>query len=206
MAIARGACSTEDCSGTCFQGCTSCVGTCSSSCTSCTGTCSGSCTNVCTSCVGTCYTGCSGCSGSCSGGCSGCSGSCSGTCKGSCSNGCTTTCTKTCNNFCNAGCEESAMAFTVTEIMKANNMQDLADLVFFELARRPAVSMDSVNGLFVQNNKIYLNNFTGLIAALSNIGQSLNTTDGQGTKAMKSFINEIVNKLLAANAENVPID
>lgn len=188
MAIARYVCSVEDCSGNCSRGCTSCLGTC-------TDTCTGTCTGSCSSCTGTC-----------TGGCSGCSGSCSGTCKGSCSNGCTTTCTKTCNNFCNAGCEESAMAFTVTEIMKANNMQDLADLVFFELARRPTVSMDSVNGLFVQNNKIYLNNFTGLIAALSNIGKSLNTTDGQGTKAMKSFINEIVNKLLAANAENVPID
>lgn len=191
MAIARYVCSVEDCSGTCHRGCTSCLGTCSGGCTSCSGTCSGSCSS---------------CSGTCSGGCSGCSGSCSGTCKSSCSNGCTTACTQTCNNFCNAGCEESAMAFTVAEIMKANNMQDLADLVFFELARRPTASMDSVNGLFVQNNKIYLNNFTGLITALSNIGQSLNTTGEQGTKAMKSFINEIVNKLLAANTENVPID
>lgn len=204
MAVARAVCSVSNCSGTCYQGCTSCEGTCSTGCTSCSGTCSGSCSNVCTSCVGTCHSGCSGCSGSCSGGCSGCSGGCSGTCSGSCTNGCTTTCTQTCNNFCNAGCEESAMAFTVAEFMEADNMQDLADLVFFELARRPSASMESVNGLFVQNNKIYLGDFTQLTSALTDIGQILSYTEEY--KAMKSFVNEIVNKLLAANAETVPID
>lgn len=177
----------------------SCAGTCAGECQSCEGTCVGNCSLTC---FGSCQLTCTG---NCAGSCIGCTGTCNTTCFGSCKTTCTTTCTQTCNNFCNAGCSSSAMAFTITEKLNATNMQTLADLVFFEVSRRPNLSMDSVSNLFSSGNKIYSSNFTKILGALANMERDI-TSPSQGSKALKSFVEEIVANLLAANAENVPID
>lgn len=124
---------TSGCVGACAPGCT---GQCSvKSCAygGCGGTCLG-----CSSCSGVaCKGSCSGCSG-CGSGCAAtCEGTCKDTCEGSCSNGCISTCELTCKDFCNQGCQNSSMGLTLNTYIEAENVQDIANSILFEIARRP---------------------------------------------------------------------
>lgn len=204
----------NNCTGGCKGGCTSCTG-CTGGCTSCTwcggqGTCFGGCISGCAwSCTG----GCSGCSGGCQGSCTGCSDTCKGGCKGTCNDtcndtctgGCKTGCTNSCTGLCNAGCESSAMTITLDTYLTSENVQDIADLIIFELARRPdSGAPTDTTGLFIDGKVVKLEDIIKVVNNLKLTGQSI-TAPGDNTTVLRTFGQSLIDKLLAANDETIPI-
>lgn len=159
---------TSGCTGACAPGCT---GQCSvKSCAygGCGGTCLG-----CSSCSGVaCKGSCSGCSGCGSGCASSCSGGCKGDCSGGCSNGCISTCEFTCKDFCNQGCQSSNMSLTLNARIEAENVQDIADSILFEIARRPQENLEPTltGNDFNSNNTFTIEDANLLINDLGILG------------------------------------
>lgn len=151
----------NNCTGGCKVGCTNCTG-CYGGCTSCTW-CGGQ---------GTCFGGCSsGCAWTCSGGCSGCSGGCSDSCSGGCKGDCKTGCTNSCKGLCNTGCDSSAMSITLEDYLTSENIQEIADLIIFELSRRPnSAAPTNTTGLFADGKEITLNDITTIVENLKLTG------------------------------------
>lgn len=194
---------TSGCTGACAPGCTgqcsvrACAyGGCGSTCTGCS-SCSG---------VG-CSGGCSGCSGCGSGCASTCTGTCSKTCTGSCSSGCTTTCELTCKDFCNQGCENSSMSLTLNTRIEAENVQDIADAILFEIARRPQENLEPTltSDHFKVNNIFTINDAQLLIDNLNMLNQDITNIPEKDKTVYRTFGEELINKILASNEQDIPI-
>lgn len=201
-------CSSCASAGTCYGGCRGCSGGCTSctSCSSCSGSgCTGGCSGGCTSCsscssAGTCS---SNCKDTCKGGCNT---TCNDTCKDTCSDTCTGGCKNTCDTYCNVGCSNSAMSISLATKLDASNIQSIADLILFELSRRPSASIpNNTTGIFTVGSAIDDSKITQLIQNLSAAGQTVSSSAVQGNIALKALGQEIIDKLLAANAVTVPI-
>lgn len=202
----------NNCTGGCKGGCTNCTG-CYGGCTSCTwcggqGTCFGGCTS---GCAWTCSGGCNGCSGDCEGECKGCGSNCAGKCDGSCKDTCNDTCddtcktgcTNSCTGLCNAGCESSAMSITLDDYLTSENIQNIADLIIFELARRPdSKAPTDTTGLFIDGKLVTLADITTIVNNLKLTGQSI-AAPGADTTVLQTFGQSLIDKLLAANRETI---
>ena len=117
-----------------------CAKGCSGACTAtCANSCSINCTDGCTA------DGCTSCRGGCTGGCSdecskfcsyGCSVYCSGNCTGDCTKNCTGNCTEACDNGCSGSSNDLIINYMLSDIIMANEIQDISDYIKNEVTRR----------------------------------------------------------------------
>lgn len=141
-------------------------------------------------CSGGCTGGCYGsCSGSCSGGCQGtCQGTCSSTCQGTCSSTCTNGCKDGCGEGCNTGCGTTASinlynkaVDDLNQTILASDINDIKDLIAFEVARRHKTSVSTTMNV---GNQITTNEINTLKTDLTNIGFTPNATfNGSATES-----------------------
>ena len=121
----------------CAKGCSGgCTATCANSCSiNCTGGCTA---DGCTSCKRGCTGGCiNDCSKFCSYGCSVyCSGDCSDNCAGDCTKNCTGNCTEACDNGCSGSSNDLIINYILSDIIMANEIQDISDYIKNEVTRR----------------------------------------------------------------------
>ena len=117
-----------------------CAKGCSGACTAtCANSCSINCTDGCTA------DGCTSCKGGCTGGCSdecskfcsyGCSVYCTGNCTGDCTKNCTGNCTEACDNGCSGSSNDLIINYILSDIIMANEIQDISDYIKNEVTRR----------------------------------------------------------------------
>lgn len=175
---------------------------------SCNGNCTEACGVTCTStCSGSCLSCGSGCGGNCSGGCSGgCSGSCNNTCKDGCSGGCKG-CTNTCKNDCDVGCKGQAMDtlakdLKLHEYIEQQNIQDIMDLVAFELTRRgkiPTLDTD----LRQYTTYVVKKYFNHMQTNLAKINITTTYTNNADETVLKAMAQQILTKALEAHDEKI---
>jgi hypothetical protein len=79
------------------------------------------------------------------------------------------------------------MAATLTTKFDASNIQDIADLILFELSRRPSVSIpNNTTNKFNAGNKITASDMNLLVKNLAAAGQTI-TAPSAGSSALKTF-------------------
>ena len=97
------------------------------------------------------------------------------------------------------------MAVTLAEKMTSENIKTIADLILFELSRRPSSGTPvDTTSLFAQSATITDEDIAKLVTNLGKAGQTL-TAPSAGTVCLKTFGQSLIDKLLAANAETVKI-
>lgn len=159
-------------------------------------------------CESGCFQGCYGCTGSCDGcsGCSSCKGTCTATCANSCNNNCTGNCTDTCNTACNTTCSGGQQttninALSANEILIANDMTKLTTAIKFEVVDRRKGSYTTVT--FAAGDLIDDAKITTLIANLQNAGQTAAYSATAGNTALKVLLTDLIEKVKAANIEEI---
>ena len=97
------------------------------------------------------------------------------------------------------------MSVSVATVMTSSNIREIGNLIMFELSRRPSSgSYTDTSSMFAAGTAIKDEDVAKLVSNLSKAGQTV-TAPAHGATALKSFDQALVDKLLAANAQQVNI-
>ena len=176
---------------TCIACGVACAGICSTS------ACSGNCNAACAGdCAGSC-------SGSCSGGCTSCTG-CSGSCKGACQGSCKSSCNFGCNSGAKQDLYNRLKQLGLHEYIEANNVQDIIDLVIYELKRRKNIN-GTTDSLSAENTIVINSYFDHIQSNLQQLSYTTNYNNIQYDYVLRAMAQELVDFALDSYGKIVPI-
>lgn len=173
----------------------------------CSGLCDGGCV-ACTSCSGSCNAACAGdcsgsCSGSCRGGCTSCDG-CSGTCLGACQGSCKSSCNFGCNSGAKQDLYNRLKQLGLHEYIEANNVQDIIDLVIYELKRRKNIN-GTADSLSAGTTTVIDSYFNHIQSNLQQLSYTTNYNNIQDSHILRAMAQELIDFALDSYGKIVPI-
>lgn len=151
------------------------------------------------------------CAGSCTGSCNAnCASDCAGSCSGGCSGGCTSCsgCNGSCRGRCNAGCANGALTdvynrlttLGLHEFIEKDNIQDIIDLVNFELQRRSKTgTIDSLSKELI----IIKDYFNHIQENLQTLGYSQSYVNETNNCILRNMGLELINQVLNSYSQVV---
>ena len=132
--------------------------------------------------------------GSCRWDCGGCGG-----CDGSCSGGCKSTCQTACNTGCSSEEATTLKNITLTTFINADNMTDIARLIYLEAQRR---GKNPTSTSFTVGASATSEKMDTVVANLKLAGQTV-TGVNDGDQIKKTFGQSLIDKAVAAYNQKV---